>query len=624
MKKIKLVLMAALISVPCANLAMAQDSKTPLYPEFSSDISFSSGLFNIDENQTVSEIPGLSSDYEANLGVTIKGDFTRASEYSVEKEDGIETRSGVGYEVALDVDINALQNAISGSSSYTETSDTNKYSLIQPMIDWYEASWRKYGLPSPSALPFVSGAPWPTTSYGQSTTRYQFIQGSTVEKATDVIWDSQKWADAQALYNDIRFVINSAIKQLDSNEFGTSDIDQNEYQTYTADQQKRAQLKQKAKREFSAVSSGSKSAKTLADSISKAYIKVTNIAGVVDTRIDFLGKTLDVGQDITSYIAGQTDSGSAVEVSLKQGLIKGLSANLAVGLAGGEEQNTENYDTVALEYYKGLSGELAVKAGVRYNYFIQPISANLYAGFDGVYSDALVANKNFALDAFAKFERADFISCKAGLEGLFLNYKDRELDDSYNYQMAYSVAANAGVRAYGASLNAKAQYKSAYFSHETYNTTEDRFYGYTVDSDYYIANLKSAAIAKAELEFNPQYFTSFDIVSANLGAEAFMYDYKINGLGVSCGFDLGFEDLFNIPVTVFGKAHYYKNSALSQWADYNDNPTVLDYTQLRAGVKFNPVEQLELSCEYVTSPSYSHANTERISSFTLNGRIDLD
>ena len=381
----------------------------------------------------------------------------------------------------------------------------------------------------------------------------------------------------------------------------------------------------KAKKEFSKVSKGTVSASSLADSLSSAYIKVTNIGKVADVRIDFLGKRLTVGRDIKSYLAGQTTGGAAVDVSLKQGLIQGLQLNVAAGLAGGEAQETENYDTTSLEYYAGKPGELAFKAGAKYNMFLEPLSMNLFVGADAVYSDALLSNGNFAIDAFAAVQRAGIVSFNAGLEGMFLNYKDRDIDNA-EYKTAYSFAVNANAVAFGAKLNLNAQYKSANFSHETYNTTEDRFYGYTVDSDFYVANLKDAMIAKASLEFNPKYFISYDIVNINFGGEMFMYDSKIYGLGVDAGLEVGFDDLLGLPVTLFGKGHYYKNSELKKWTDYEGLPeqTFIDFTQIRAGVKFNPVKQLELSCEYVSSPSYLRYNSERVSSFSLNGTIKLD
>ncbi|MBP5251491.1 MAG: hypothetical protein J6Z17_03650 [Treponema sp.] len=620
MKKITFLIFAAVLVLPAA----AQDSGTALHPEFGADVSFSSGYFNIDENETVKEIPGLSSGYDANLDVTIKGSFSRASEWAVEKEDGIEARNGIGYEAGLGIDLNLLNNAVN-NTGYSESSTTNHYSLIQPMIDWYEANWRKYRLPSPQNLGFVKGEPWPTTSYGMSDDRYQFIKGSTVEKSVDVLWDDTKWADGEALYNDIKYKISSVIDSVASDSLGTGNINQNEYQNYDEELKKTAQLKMKAKREFEKVAKGSSSAALLKDSVSSAYIKITNIGGVADTRIDFLGKRLTVGKSITSYIAGQTEKGAAVDVSLKQGLIKGLQADFAVGLAGGNSQEPDNLDTIILDYYEGLDGELAFKAGAKYSLFVEPLSANVFIGAEGILSDVLVAEKNFAFDAYARFERAGFISFDAGVEGLFLNYKNRE-EDNADYESAFSFAGDASVRLLGLRASASGQYKTKYFSHENYNSTEDRFYGYTVDSDYYVANLKDAALAKVKFEFNPQYFIAYDVINLSAGLEALMYDSKVNGIGAEAGAEIGFEDMFNVPVTLFGKAHYYKNSELTEWDDYKNLPEqdFMDFTQIRAGVKFNPVKQIELSCEYVTSPSYSRYNSERISSLTLNGRIKLD
>ena len=72
MKKIYAILTVATFMLP----SFAQESSTALHPEFSADVSFSAGAFNIDENETVKEVPGLSNDYDADL--TINGGSFKA------------------------------------------------------------------------------------------------------------------------------------------------------------------------------------------------------------------------------------------------------------------------------------------------------------------------------------------------------------------------------------------------------------------------------------------------------------------------------------------------------------------------------------------------------------------
>ncbi len=613
----------ALGSLLCAQGAFAQDKYSGMYPDFSADIEFSSGVKNLEDNPDLEVIPGLSSDYNADLNLKIKGKFTRDSEWSVEKADGITDNSGIGYEASVTMDLSKLYVASSTTSSYTSASDVNHYSLIQPMIDWYEANMAKYGLPYD---PCKAGSAWPTTSYGASSGRYQFIRGSQVEKASDVNWTTTVWGDAEALYQEIKYDINSAIDNLYTDVFATGDVSQVMYASMSGSNKKLAELKMKAKREFKKIYNGTTTTEsnTFLDAIDSAYIKITNIGHVADARVDFLGKRLTVGDSLYSLLAGQSTTGSAVTVSMKKGLIQGLDAGVAAGIAGGDERDAENYDTSALDYYRGISGELAVKAYGRYTTFIEPWAGTLSAQVQGIASDVTEAKGNFALDAGVNYVSNTFIGWSAGLEGMFLNWADREALD-LDYNSAYAVALNGSVGAFGATLSANGQYKTDRFSHKAYYST-DRFYGYTASADYYMATIKSAAMYNVKLDFNPQYFINRDIVDFTVGTNGFIYDSSLNGTGFYTGLTFDLQNLVAVPVTFTAGADYYKNAELTEWDDYSTLPSQewLEFTTLKAGVAYNPVKYLELSAEYVSAPSYSRRNTDRNSSFTLNGRIKLD
>lgn len=388
-----------LIAVFSAFALYAQDSYSPLKPEFTTDMNFSSGIRNIDQNATVDEVPGLSSEYSADIGVKLKGSFSRASEWGVEKEDGIEWKSGIGYEAGLSVDMAKVYSAFEGTKNYNETSDTNHYSLIQPMIDWYEANASKYGLPYSPFEGQITGSRWPTTDYGSSSGRYQFINGSTVEPASDVNWTSTVWADAALLYNDVKYYIERAINQLNTDVFTTGDISQAEYaDMYDADKNK-AEMKMKAKRDFAAVASGRGTSKSIKDAISSGYVSITNIGGVLDARIDFLGKRLTAGEKLFSYLAGQSTTGSALTLSMKKGFVPGLEASVFTGIAGGKKQEAENFDTDALDYWRGIDGEWSAGGKARYTTYFENLGGTLQAQVQGIWSDILVADKNFAVDA---------------------------------------------------------------------------------------------------------------------------------------------------------------------------------------------------------------------------------
>lgn len=605
--------------------AFAQESYSGVYPEISTEMTFSSGIKNIDENATVDEIPGLSSEYTADIGIQIKGSFSRASEWGVEKEDGIQWKSGVGYEAGFTVDMSKVYEAVNASDSSSSSSSTsNHYSRIQPMINWYEANMSKYGLPYD---PCGTGTGmWPSTSYGGSSSRYQFIIGSTVEPASDVNWTSQKWADAQALYNEIYYHIKTAIDQLDYSLLATGDVSYASYQDMSSSEKEKAELKMKAKREFEAIVDGDSDSTDLKDAVKEAYITITNIAGAADARVDFMGKRLLAGDKIFSHLAGQSEGGSALTVSLKKGLVQGLEASVFTGIAGGEEQVAEDYDTDTLDYWPGIDGEWAAGAKARYTFYAESLGATIQAQVQGIASDMLVAKKNFALDAGLSYSAKGFVGYGAYIEAMLLNWKDRT-DDNADYDFSKSVAAGADVSFFGATLSAAGSWKSAFFEHKVWSST-DRFYGYSAASDYYIANTEQAAKAQASLSFNPQYFTGYDFVTLSGGVEAFLYgdDLDVNGKGFFGKLELDAEDFTTIPLTVYGGFNYYKNSELIEWSDYSTLPDqdFADFTKFSAGAVFAPVKYLELSAEYASSPSYSRRNSERISSFTVNGKIKFD
>lgn len=618
---------AGITAVICSLLSLqAQDTTKKLFPDFSSTIETSFGAKNLDGSSESTEIPGISAGgINADLNLKIKGSFSRASEWSVEKENGIEQKSGIGYEAGLSVNMAKLYEAAAENSGYTAASDTNFYSLIQPMIDWYEANRARFGLPyNPCKTP--GGSPWPTTSYGGSSSRYRFIIGATVERSDDVAWTTAKWADAQALYNEIKNDISTAIDELYAGDLSTGDVSQFVYAGLSDADKRKAENKQKAIKEFKDVSSGTAEAASALSAISEAWIKITNIGHAADVRLDFAGRKLSAGNMLVSGLAGTTCKGSALAVSLKNGLVPGLEAEVAAGLAGGEAQTPENYDTQSLDYWPGIKSELALRTSARYTVFFQDISSELSVQGQGILTDMLVASNNFAVDAGVRWNTYGILSYGAGVEGMFINWRDRNVYDS-DYKTSFSAAGDASAGAYGATLSAAASYKNKQFSSAVTDSSEDRFYGTSCDADYASANLNQAFKWNASLSFNPQYFCGLNIVTLTGGTTYFYYgdSLRMDGTGFFVNVETDLYDIIGIPVALYGKADYYRNPELTEWSDMSSLPdrTLIDFTSWKAGLTFTPVKAVELSVEYASNPSLSRRNSERISSLVCTGKISL-
>ncbi|MBP3709066.1 MAG: hypothetical protein J6I73_01445 [Treponema sp.] len=625
MVKKKLLVLGTLV-VFVAGIAFARDTKKKVQPDFSATIEAGAGWSNLGKNETLEEIPGFSdSGVSSTLDLKLKGSFFRASEWGVEKENGILQKSGVGYEVNISTNMAKLYELAFGKD-YASSSDTNYYSLIQPMIDWYEANRVRFDLPyNPCGTP--DGSPWPTTAYGASNSRYRFIVGSTVERADDVAWNTTKWADAQALYNEIKNKIGEAIDNLYALELSTGDVSQFQYAGLSDSMKRKAELKQKAKAEFAKVSSGKSDGITFKEIVPSAYVKVTNIANMFDIRADFTGSRLAVGSMIVSQLAGTREKGSSLAVTLKNGFLKGFEADVVLGIAGGEKQIAENWDTQKLDYWSGVKSELALKTSARYTMYLEKISSELVVQGGGVMTDLLVAPTNFALNAYARWNTYGFGSYGGGMEAVVLNWRDRNVDGSSS-QLSFAVSGDAHANIFGAALYANASYKGKQFSHVPCNTVEDRFYGVSAESDYNTANLSQAMQWSATVSFNPQYFLSYDIVTVKGGVRGFHYGDKLsmNGFGFFANVEADIQDITRVPVRMYGGMDYYKNSKLAEWDDMSSLPErkFVDFTSWNIGAAFTPIKDvLTICCEYRSKPSLSRRASRRISSLSCTAKISL-
>ena len=613
------ILLSALVTAG----AFAQDSERKIEPDFTLQVETTAGSDNLSGNKSVESIPGVSaSGLNSDLRLLIKGSFTRSSEWGVEKADGITRKDGIGYEAGMTLDIAKL-NAIAKGDSAVTTGNSSYYSRIQSMIDWYERNRGRFSLPY-NPCETTTGTPWPTTAYGSSSSRYQFIKGSTVEPGYNVKWTSKKWADAQALYNEIKNDIETKIDEMYTGDLSTGDVSQFTYAGLTSSQKEKAEKKQRALKEFKDIASGTTASSSVTDAVTEAFIKVTNILHAADFRFDFTGKTLSAGRLISSELAGTTKSGAAAELSVKNGLFPGLKASLSGGLAGGEKSTAENYDTDVLDYWPGIKSELAAKADVQYITFIEPFQSELTVQAQGIMTDMLVANKNFAADMYVGIQKYGVLSGGGNIEGMFINWRDR-LDDDSDYDTSWSLAGGLNAGFMGAGIEGTAAYKTKGFEHITVKTTEDRFYGRTCDSDYSAANLEKAVKTRAAVSFNPEYFLGMNVITVKVGAEAFLYndDLAVNGKGIFTEVKLPMKDLIDVPLELTGRLSYYKNSELREWSDYSsfDELKTIDYMTWSAGASFTPVRSFSMNASYTSSPSYSRIDSERISTLAFTGKI---
>lgn len=622
--KLDKILSYAAAAAVCAAALYAQDSEKKLLPDFYGDVEVSAGAANLDGCRTIETVPGISSKgLDSDLRLNVTGSFIRASSWRMDKEDGIKQKSGIGYETGLTVNMAKLYEAAADKPD-TSSSDSDCYSLVQPMIDWYESRRAVYGLPY-NPCNTADGSPWPTTAYGGSSVRYQFIKGASAERSDDVEWTSAKWADAQALYYEIKNDISTKIDELYAGNLSTGDVSQFTYEKLSEEQKRKAEKKQHAIKEFNNIAGGTSSGAAVS-AVSEAWFKITNIAHVMDIRADFTGRRLSVGETIYSALAGTTCSGSALTVSLKNGLVPGFTASAAVGVAGGEKQTAENWDTEALDYWPGIASEVALRGAVRYNTFFDNLQSSLDIQMQGIAEDMAVATENYAVDAGISWQTYGPLSCAVGAESLVLNWRDRE-DDSGSAETAWSAAVNAGAAVYGADIKAEAAYKTKHFSSAVTDSAEDRFYGTACSGDYETADIQPACMYRITAAYNPEYLTARDIVTVSGGIESFLYGnpLAVCGTGFFSEIKTRLDDVCFIPLCFYGKMSYYRNTGLTEWNDMNSlaGRTFSECTRWKAGMTYKPVKKLQISAEYASTPSGYRRVTERISSLTVTGRISF-
>ena len=322
----------------------AQETQTSNALVISGSVSSGIVFNNLANNLFVSSIPGLSGTTNlSNIELLISSEiFNPENQFSLYK--GIfSSSSGLGFSAGIVMNVADLFDTTKSASKTSFTSDTSGYPLIQKMIDWYVNNRDRYGLP---ATPF--GTSWPSTSYGASAGRYRFITGNTVEPIEWVVWDQAKWSDARALYQDIKNAIEATIEAMTTSVTtgGGEHINQFDFRTLPADQQALVIKEQEASDSFNSYVYGSSASFAINGvTIEKGWLSFTNIAGVLDARLDFTGASMRQGALVASPRAVQEKSGLALTLAMRRGLLPGLGLSLGSFVSGGTASKTEDWNT---------------------------------------------------------------------------------------------------------------------------------------------------------------------------------------------------------------------------------------------------------------------------------------
>ena len=463
------------------------------------------------------------------------------------------------------------------------------------MIDWYDANRLRYGLAS---NPF--GSAWPSTAYGSETGRYRFIVGERVEPIGWVTWSDEKWADARALYTDMKKAILDSIEAISTDVNSGSGNHINQY-TYAAlsDVRKALVLKEQEAydRFLSEVFGEDSSFSIYGLRFRKAYLAVTNLAGFLDARLDFAGSRLSVGSLVASPRAGQDDSGTALRLGLATGLVQGLSLSMAGNFAGGIPSTAEDYDTYTMEYDPGESAWFGLGIDAAYD-----LSRFLPAGKFVLRLDLLapdLAERPLTLAAsLAAAYRVDgnlSLDLEAELDGLL--WDERFVDDASTLGLAAALDLSADYMGIGARL--AAAWKTAGYGGYGGNSLQDQFAGFSAHSDFTSAAAGNAAMADLGFSYAPAAMTGLDLGYVKAGANVFLYGDSMAFLGLGWYGDLCLRllDLCGIPLEIELGYYRYSNSDNGGYLDAGNWPVAgfLDDSGISASIAWNITDDIELT-----------------------------
>jgi hypothetical protein len=607
-----------------AGIAVAgQDKASSPASLLSGSITVGAGEGNLLGSPYASDIPGFSTTL-STASVALK--FSDAVSHSyldvIQTADEIYTSTRFGYEAGVVFDAANLYAFTAPTSKYGSNGDSSFYNLIQSMIDWYESNRGRFGL---AGSPYPTGV-WPTDNYdGSPSGRTRFIYGSTVEPITVVAWDFTKWYDAQKLYSEIKLKIELAIDDISAEASSGRIIDQYAYQTLPLDKKALAQKEIKAWNDFRAISEGVDTKAALSGPlIQSAYLRFTNIGGLLDARLDFAGAKVSSGSLVPSTRLDQPATGPALALALPVGLLPGFSLSAKTSLVGGAASVIENFETKNLE---ALPGEpswlgLQLKGGYR-------VADTTAVSVSLLWPDLASRPLTLASTLEAKVAQKGELSYTAALEGNFLLWQDRYLQNPPNV-IAYSGGLDAAGRIFGLAPRLLTLYKSAGFWGTGGNDSEDRFPGAELRGDFNAAKVKDALAIEAGLGFDPAFLIDLDLVSVDAGYRVLLYDLASGvtaplGQGWYANLSIGLLDALHLPLRLAANATNYTNWGIyaGRYSDWNKAPAAGLLTGLTFGleVDWDPSREIRVSFEASGRDSGWRMDTQKILAAAMKASI---
>lgn len=603
----------------------AQESPALVGPLFEGSLQAGFVDTNLFSDPYIEAVPGFSSSFSAaRLELKFSSKLARASIERSSYKGLITSRSQVGYELYLAADIADLYDFHESTSKISLSSDSSGYFLIQKMIDWYDNNYRRFGLSSKPTI-YVAGG-WPTTSYGSESGRYQFIKGETAEPIQWVVWSDDKWADAFALYTDIRKAILDTIEGITNNvTTGSGDhINQYSFASLTELEKAKVLREQEAHDDFIKAVYGSSSSFSIEGiHFRKAYLAVTNIGGVLDARMDFVGMQLSTGTLVKSPRAAQEDSGAALRLSLAPGLVRGLSLSLVGDFVSGDSSSSEDYNTYNMEYDPGEPSwfGLGLDVGADLSDYVPVGKFNL--GLSLLSPDLIERPKTVSMSISADYKLDGDFSTRARIEGDGLLWDERYIADDSIFAFAAAGDISADYLGIGGAL--QGAWKMEGFGGTGPNRDEDRFTALSAVSDFKLANAGNAAYLDASLTYAPAAILGRDLGRVTGGSTFFFYgdDLALLGFGWYGSLEFGLEDLCLIPLTLDLDYTRYVNDGLMAYTDASSWPLAdfLDGSTLSAKIIWKFSDKVSVSIEATDSDSGWKSDTDRVLELGFNAKV---
>lgn len=542
------------------------------------------------------------------------------------------SRQQLGYEVGLTLDLANLIDYSAAATAGTVDANSDGYSYLIRMVNWYENNWQRYGLAS---NPYSDGS-WPTTSYGSESGRTRFIYGHGVEPIECVVWTQAKWSDALALYKDVLYSIQQAIEKISAYS-DVGEMSRYTYDTLSESEKEKVLREKQASESFNEYVYGSSSALSIAGlKVRKAYFLLSNIGGIFDARFDLTGAQLSSGVLVGSSRAAQECSGGLVRIGLAPGFIPGLDLSAAIDFTGGIASVVQDYNSKSFEYDPGEKSwmGLQLKAGYRFDNIWD---GELGLSFTALAPDLIVRPLTLAGSLGAEYVRNGMISVRGAAEGDFLIWNPRYVSTSVQQVLSWAgaIAGSADYRGAGGRLSLKykkAGYGSAY---DSGNSAADVFYAFSAAGDFDEAKICDAMLGDAGLYFKPAGLLGRDYGKIEAGARVFLYGTDsalfsasaLKGWGWYATLTGKLEDLVNIPLDLnMGIEHYTNASAFSGYSDYSAYPQagLLTNSRLTASLVFRPTDSLHISIEGSDSDSGWKTDTGREMTLGLYARLIFD